>query len=246
MDALTFPQLLFFAFVIVLSYSIRGSAGFGGVTVPLLALVLSLKIVVPVVTVLGLFSSWSILRQDRGYVAWSALKRIAPWSLAGALVGLYFFAALDSRTLSQALGALIVVYGLYTLWKTYRPAGEARAPMRAVVPVVGTVAGFVGTLFGAMAGIFFAIYFDLLRFAKNEFRATAAAILFGLGIVRGLGYFVVGAFDRDAMIACAAALPLMAVGIFLGNHIHANLNPVQFRRFIALVLIGSGVPLLLR
>jgi len=53
-----------------------------------------------------------------------------------------------------------------------------------------------------------------------------AAILFGLGIVRGLGYFVVGTFDRDAFIACAAALPLMAVGIYIGNH--------------------SGIPLLMR
>lgn len=38
----------------------------------------------------------------------------------------------------------------------------------------------------------------------------------------------------------------MAVGIYIGNHLHANLNPLQFRRFIALVLLGSGIPLWLR
>jgi uncharacterized membrane protein YfcA len=195
---------------------------------------------------LGLFSWWSILARDRRYIAWAALKRIAPWSLIGALVGLYFFSALDSRALARGLGVLVVGYGAHTLWRTYRPASEFRAPMRVMTPAVGTVAGFVGTLFGAMAGMFFAIYLDLLSVAKNEFRATAAAILFGLGIVRGLGYFVVGAFDREAFIACAAALPLMAVGIYIGNHLHANLNPLQFRRFIALVLLGSGIPLLLR
>ena len=246
MDALSLPELVFAAFVIVLAYSVRGGSGFGGVTVPLLALVMSLKIVVPVVTVLGLFSSWSILARDRSYIAWGAMKRIAPWSLVGALIGLYFFSALDSRALSTGLGAVVMAYGAYSLWTTFRAAGEARTPAAIVTPVIGTTAGFVGTLFGSMAGLFFAVYLDLLRVAKNEFRATAAAILFGLGIVRGAGYFVVGAFDRDALIACAAALPLMALGIYIGNHLHSNLNPVQFRRFIALVLIVSGTALLLR
>lgn len=246
MDALSPLQLLFFGLVIVLSYSIRGSSGFGGVTVPLLALIMSLKIVVPVVTVLGLVSSWSILTHDRRHVDWQALRRIAPWSLVGALIGLYFFSALDSRALAQGLGALVVVYGGYSFWTTWRTPGPVAAPMRAVTPVVGGIAGFVGTLFGAMAGMFFAIYLDLLRVEKHAFRATAAAILFGLGIVRGLGYFAVGAFDREALVACAAALPLMALGVFIGNRLHANLDPVQFRRFIALVLVASGLPLLVR
>ena len=118
--------------------------------------------------------------------------------------------------------------------------------MRAVTPVAGTLAGFVGTMFGAMAGVFFALYLDLLRFAKNEFRATVAAILFGMGVFRGAGYIAVGAFDHDALLACAAALPMMTIGIFIGNRIHANLDPLMFKRFIALVLIASGVPLLLR
>ncbi len=47
-----------------------------------------------------------------------------------------------------------------------------------------------------------------------------------------------GAFDREALIACAAAL--MAAGIYIGHRLHANLNPVQFRRFVALILPRAG------
>lgn len=46
--------------------------------------------------------------------------------------------------------------------------------------------------------------------------------------------------------ACAAALPLMMLGAFLGNRIHANLEQLRFKRFVAVVLIASGVPLVLR
>jgi len=37
----------------------------------------------------------------------------------------------------------------------------------------------------------------------------------------------------------------MLLGAFLGNHIHANLDQPMFRRFIAILLIVSGVPLLM-
>jgi uncharacterized membrane protein YfcA len=73
-----------------------------------------------------------------------------------------------------------------------------------------------------------------------------AAILLGLGILRVSGYVAVGAYGREALIACAAALPLMALGVFLGNRIHANLDQLRFKRFVAVVVIASGVPLLLR
>jgi hypothetical protein len=48
------------------------------------------------------------------------------------------------------------------------------------------------------------------------------------------------------MIACAVALPMMALGVFIGNHVHANLAPLAFKRLVAAILIASGLPLLLR
>lgn len=246
MDALTLPQIAYFGVVLILSYAVRGSVGFGGVTVPLLALVLSLKIVVPMVTFLGLLSSLVILAKDYRHVVWRDALRILPYCLLGVLIGLYFFKTLDARTLAHTLGVVVLVYGGYSLWVTVRPGLNWRPAIQAVTPVAGTTAGFVGTIFGSMAGMFFAIYLDLLKLGKNEFRATVAAILFALGLFRGVGYAAIGAFEHDALIACAAALPLMLVGVFLGNHIHANLNPIAFKRLVALILIASGAPLLLR
>ncbi len=246
MAALSVPEILFFSAVIVLSYAIRGSTGFGGVTVPLLAWILSLKTIAPMVTFLGLLSSAAILARGHRYISWRDAWRVLPPCLAGVLLGLYFFTTLDALTLARALGIFVLGYGAYSLWASFRAVPEPRLPLRLVAPALGSTAGFVGTLFGANAGMFFAIYLDLLRLGKNEFRSTVAAILFGLGILRGTGYLAVGAFDRDALIASAAALPLMMIGIFLGNHIHASLNPLRFKRLVALVLIASGLPLVLR
>lgn len=246
MEAFTLSDFAFFAFVIIISYAVRGSAGFGGITVPLLAWVMSLKIVVPMVTFLGLISSFVILRDNLRHVSWSALWRVMPFCIGGVLAGLYLFQSLDAETLARALGVFVVAYGSYTLWTTWRPAASLKAPMWLATPVAGTAAGFVGTIFGSMAGMFFAIYLDLLKFDKSGFRATVAAILFGLGIFRGLGYAAIGGYDRETLMACLAAVPIMLIGVWIGNHVHANLNDMAFKRLVAAILIASGLPLLFR
>src|SRR3979409_1926513 len=72
--------------------------------------------------------------------------------------------------------------------------------------------------------------------------ASAAATLLVLGFVRGAGYLAVGAYDREALIATAISLPLMFVGVALGNRIHTNLSEIAFRRLLSIVLMSSGVP----
>ena len=246
MSELTIPEWLFFAVVIFVSYAIRGSTGFGGVTVPLLALIMSVKTVAPMVTFLGIISSAVILRKDWRHVVWPAMWRVLPWVAIGVAVGVYFFSELDSATLAKGLGIFAIVYGAHSWWRTVRPAPERKLPMHAITPIAGTVGGFVGSLFGASAGMFFAMYLDMLKLAKVPFRATVAAILFALGVMRGSGYLWAGAFDRDALLICAASLPIMALGVWAGNHIHANLDQQKFKRLVAAILVLSGVPLLLR
>ncbi|MDB5865061.1 MAG: permease [Betaproteobacteria bacterium] len=246
MSELTVLQWLFFAVVVFVSYAIRGSTGFGGVTVPLLALIMSVKTVAPMVTVLGILSSGMILRNDYRHIAWAPLRQLLPWCGLGVGLGVYLFANLDSETLGNALGIFAIGYGAHSMWRTITPAPDRRLPMKVITPLAGSVGGFVGSLFGASAGMFFAMYLDLLKLPKIEFRATVAAVLVGLGVMRGAGYLWAGAFDREALVVCAAALPAMALGVWAGNHLHTNLDEIKFKRFVAVVLILSGVPLLLR
>jgi uncharacterized protein len=247
METLSSLELAYLATALVIAYAIRGSAGFSSGTVPLLAVVLSLKIAVPLVNFLGLFSSAAILAKDHRFIVWREVKRLILACIVGTLLGLYFFKTLDATHLRRILGVIVVGYAGHTFWSTIGSASKRKLKLSlgAAIPVAGTLAGFVGTLFN-MAGMFFAIYLDLLKFAKKEFRATMAATVFTLGLLRGAGYAAVGAYDSETLMACAVALPMMAIGVVIGNHIHANLNQVWFTRLVAGVLILSGTLLLLR
>jgi uncharacterized protein len=231
----------------VASYALRGSTGFGAAAaMPLLALIIPLKVLIPAWTLIGLTAGVTLLGRDRAHIAWGDMARLLPSCLLGVAVGLYAFTALDARTLAQGMGVLIVLYGIYSLWLTFRPQTRWQASPRAVAPIAGALGGAVGTTFGTMASVFFAIYFDVIRMAKDNFRASMSAILVALGIVRGLGYWAVGEYTRDVLVTVAIALPMMLAGIFIGNRIHTGLSDLAFRRLVSVALIASGAALLVK
>jgi uncharacterized membrane protein YfcA len=234
------------AVVLVASYALRGSTGFGGfAAMPLLALVIPMKVLVPVWTLLTISSSATLFGKDRRHVSLPMILRILPSCTLGILLGLWLFKTLDAAWLSRGLGALVSGYGLYALWQT-RGGGPAKPPPRAIATAASFLAGAVGTIFGTMASLFFAVYMDAIRVTKEQFRGTLAALMMTLAVIRGLGYYAVGEFGRESLLLFAAALPFMLVGIFLGDRIHTGMSEKTFRRVVCAILILSGLPLMLR
>jgi uncharacterized membrane protein YfcA len=241
MDALTPLGLVYFVAVMVASFSVRGSAGFGGLNAPLLMLVLPAKVIVPALVMLGVFSSMAIVVRDHRFIYWRAVWQTLPYGVVGVAAGLWVFKSLDARFIEKGLGIFIFCYGLYALWRIAHPPRPIRIPAGVLAAVMGTTSGLIGTMFGALAGIFIAVFLDVLHLPKHEFRATMAGTLMLMGIARTVGYFSVGAVDNDVLITFGLALPLMAIGVVVGHRMHAMLNQQGFSRMVGalFVLIGS-------
>jgi uncharacterized membrane protein YfcA len=239
--------LAYCALALLFAYGLRGSTGFGGALgMAMLVAVLPFKVVVPAWTLLSIASSIAILGHDRRHIAWRDVLPFLPWCVAGIAVGLYVFTSLDSRTLANALGALVFVYAGHSLWTSVRPSHGLRLPAALVVPVNGVAAGATGTVFGTMASLFFVMYLEARRLAKHAFRATMSALLLSMSLVRGIGYYAVGEFTRDALLVFAAAFPFMLLGIYLGNRVHVRLSELAFRRLVGATLMACSVPLMLK
>jgi uncharacterized membrane protein YfcA len=97
-----------------------------------------------------------------------------------------------------------------------------------------------------MGSVFFAMYFDAIKLAKDNYRASMTAILLTLTLIRGAGYFAVGEFSRGAVIVAAFLFPSMALGIFIGNRFHHGMSDLAFRRTVAIALTVSGLALLIK
>ena len=239
-------ELAYCAFVLTLTYAIRGTTGFGGINAPLLALVLPVTVIAPVITFLGFISSAIILAKDHRHASRQALVGVMPYCAVGVALGLYFFKTLDARALTKGLGVMVILYGLFSMWVSFRPPVAPKRPSAGLNCLMGAGGGFVGTMFGSMAGVFFAIYVHVLKLDKAAFRATCAALLTVLGVMRGAGYVAIGAFGPDTLALCLAALPVAALGMWIGNFIHHSVSPVAFTRVVAGLFIVSGMPLLVK
>ncbi len=229
------------------AYSARGASGFGAAAaMPLLGLVLPLKVLVPAWTLIGIAAGAALMGSDRKKVAWAEIAKLLPGTLIGIAVGLYVFTLLDSVTLAKWLGGLVLAYGLYSLWGTFRAAAKPHLPPHIAAALGSFGGGITGTVVGTMGSVFFAMYFDAIRLAKDSYRATMTAILLTLTVIRGVGYFAVGEFSRDVFVVTAILLPSMMLGMFIGNRFHHGMSDLAFRRTVACALTVSGLALLIK
>src|ERR1051326_7020450 len=94
MDSLSPTQLAGCGLILIAAYGLRGSTGFGTTAaMPLLALFVPVKILIPVWTVLGIASSLVVLWREARHVSMGAMIRLLPSCLIGTGIGLFLFRA---------------------------------------------------------------------------------------------------------------------------------------------------------
>lgn len=247
MESLSTLEMAYSAVVVLTGYAVRGAAGFGAgvVAIPLLALVLPMQTIAPVITLLGITASIGQGIKDREMICWGTIVPVILPALAGVLAGLYLFKTLDQATLGRVLGIFVIVYAAYSLLPSRIQLPLVKAsPFWAVA--LGAPGGLIATLFGGMAGPLFVIYLDVQRLHKTAFRVTVATLLLMVSGMRVIGYLVSGFFDLKTMLVFASSLPLMVMGMILGEHIHIKVNQQAFTRIVGAILVGSGVALMLK
>lgn len=251
MEALSGFELAYCVVVLLLTFTLRGSLGFGGaIGLPLLALVLPVKTIAPAWSLIGILSSAAILGRDRRHIDRKGFVAFLPGCALGVAAGVFLFKLFDASLLARSLGVFVILYALYSFWRLTRPKrpdGTTPALPPSLLRAVGSfLSGAVGTLFGAMASIFFAMYLEGTRADKHQFRATLSAMLLTLSLGRTAAYAAVGELTMDSFILCAAALPFMGLGLLVGDRLHTGLSEKGFQRLVCGALFVCGLPLLLK
>lgn len=230
--------------IVALAYFVRGIAGFGSglIAVPLLLLVgLPLTQVVPLVVLMDYLASASHGLANRKAISWGDILPTLPFMLIGVGCALFLFKAVDLAILVKVLAVLIILLALYQL---FGKRSERTASRLWAIPA-GGFGGLIGTLFGT-GGPFYVEYLQKRGLDKTAFRATFATLFLIDGGNRLAGYLFTGLFDLAALKLLALFLPVMALALYVGGHVHTRLTQDSFRRGINVLLIGSGIMLLLK
>ncbi|MFM9882025.1 MAG: sulfite exporter TauE/SafE family protein [Burkholderiales bacterium] len=228
--------------MLLVAYLVRGIAGFGSglIAVPLLALVAPMSMVVPLVVCLDYVGSASQGLRNRQAIAWKELIVLLPFTVIGVATGLLILNYVSTEKLAKALGCFVIVYAMYQL---------IVLPVLRASRIAATYCGFLGGLMGSLfnaGGPFYIIYFSMRTLDKTVLRSTFAANYLVDGAIRLGAYAAIGLFNRELLVHLLIALPLAAVALFAGGHVHTGLSQKVFVRFISLLLVASGALLILR
>lgn len=230
--------------IVLAAYFIRGISGFGSglLAVPLLAHFLPLTFVVPMILVTDFAASVVLGAHTRKQVRWDELKPLLPFGILGVVAGTFLLLNLPRAPLLVSLGLFVLLFGIRSALNLQ---GARRASRWWAVPA-GLLGGTVSGLFGT-GGPPYVIYLNHRLRDKGELRATFSLLFLIEGGSRIVTFLLAGLLlDIQVLYAILAALPLVALGLWLGNHVHLGLTAERMQRIIGILLIVSGVSLLVR
>jgi len=229
-------------FILLIAYFIRGITGFGSglIAIPLLAHFLPLTFVVPMMLALDFIASIVLSRHTRLQVRWDEIRVLIPTSLVGMLIGALLLVNLPRAPLLVGLGLFVIFFGLRYLFNVH---SENTISRWWSLPT-GLSGGLIGAMFGT-GGPPYVVYLNHRLHDKTQLRGTLSGLFMLEGALRMITFLFMGLLlQPDMLISLLLSLPLMGLGLYLGNHVHLGITRRQQLGLIGILLLGSGGSLL--
>ncbi len=238
------PQILIFAPLIVFAaYVVFGISGFGStlIAVPLLAHLFPLKFVVPFFVILDCIGAFNMGLRLRADLMRRELMLLIPFMGLGIIAGVWLLVRMHPELLLGSLGAFVLLFGAsYVL----RSGKGFPLPRWAAAPI-GAFGGATSAVFG-IGGPIYVFYLAGRGGDPTQIRATMPVIFMFTTLARIALFIAAGLYSPAALVAAAALLPVMALGVWTGHHLHLNLSRETVIRVMGGLLVISGISLIVR
>jgi uncharacterized membrane protein YfcA len=221
-----------------------GVTGFGAspITIPVLAQLMPLTVVLPLAAILDLGSALALGVHTRRQADRRELLTLVPFTLLGLGLGVTLLVRLPRPATLLALGLFVCGYAVYLVCHHETTARLSRG--------WAAPAGFVGGVLGALFGIGGPPYVMYLagRIAEPVTRRATISAMVVLSVgLRVAAFALAGLFgSRPVWIAAGCLLPVAWAGVWLGHRVHLRLAPTTTERVLAAVLFLTGAALILR
>lgn len=213
---------------------IQGVSGFGSVllSLPLLAIFLDIKTVIPLTLLAGVSVSYVLVYQLRQHLDWKKILPIFIGAVLGIPVGVYFLKRLDRGTIQWILGAILILYALYGLF--------FRSSAKGVDERWAYVSGFLGGCLGAAlsaGGPPVIIYTSLQAWSKDQIKGTIQGFFVTAGTAVVVSFVVAGVVTGTVLRFYCFSFPILMLGTFLGSRLYGLLKEAHYKT-IMLILLG--------
>jgi uncharacterized membrane protein YfcA len=231
------PLLIVALALVAGSAVIQGMVGFGFniLVVPLLALFIDPKVVVPTVILHNVLLDCVVLAS-----AWrfANLRRIWVLVLAGMVstpVGVILLGVVNPEPLRIFIGLAVVASGTALLMGVQRTLSNEYAASAVAGSMGGAMNGLVG-----MPGPPVILLFANQGMEPREFRANIVTYFTVITFIAVGSYWLHGALTRDVLVLTLVTLPATAVGVLFGIRLHGRVSVEAFLRVSLVLVILAG------
>lgn len=232
--------ILLAGFLVALGHFIKGFSGFASAlfAIPLLALFLDIRFVVPVFLLFDFISGIILTIQNRKFIDRKEALLLLAGLMIGTSIGTYFLVSFGNEVLKRVFGIFVILFALKILIE--KSEGVKRQVSRIWAPVSGFLGGCVGGMFG-LNGPPMVLYLAHQLKDKQAFRATLYSVFFVDACYRLILYSFNKLITIEVIKFALYLTPFLLIGLFLGSKLHTKINERVFKKVIALILVITGI-----
>lgn len=230
--------ILFFAIILVASI-LQTSTGFGFsiLATPFLLLIFEPMEAIQINLLLSLVISGALITKILKDIDFEVLKRLIFGSVIGVPIGIMIFLLIDINKIKLGISLIILVLTIMLILRFRMKQNKERDL------IVGGLSGSLTTSIG-MPGPPLLLYFSGTDTQKEKLRGTTLAFYLFIYLVSLIIQVVFVGTSKTVWVSSGIALPLVLIGLYLGQLLFKRINQNTFRIFTYVILLFTGLYLL--
>lgn len=233
-------EIFIFIFIILVASILQTSTGFGFsiLATPFLLLLFKPMEAIQINLILSLFISVALLTKIKEDIDYGILKRFIIGSTAGLPLGIMVFLFLDVKNLMLGIGLIILGLTLLLLLK-FRITQTKGKDI-----TIGGLSGMLTSSIG-MPGPPLLLYFAGTDTEKAKLRGTTLAFYLFIYLMSLIFQVIFTGTNKTIWLSSLFALPVVFIGLFLGQLLFKVINQNFFRIFTNIILLFTGIYMLI-
>ncbi|GAA0463972.1 sulfite exporter TauE/SafE family protein [Alkalibacillus silvisoli] len=233
-------ETIIFILIILIASILQTSTGFGFsiLATPFLLLLFDAFEAIQINLILSLIISIALITKIKKDVDFGILRRFVVGSMTGLPIGIMIFLLIDINRLK--LGVSLIILGLtIMLILKFRINQNKNRDL-----VVGGLSGSLTTSIG-MPGPPLLLYFSGTNTQKEKLRGTTLAFYLFIYFASLIIQVIFAGTNKTIWVSSLWALPLVVVGLYVGQLLFKRINQKVFRIFTYILLMFTGIYLLI-
>jgi len=207
---------------------------------PLLSMAVGLNVASPLVGLMGITSSVTILIRHWRRVHFKSVWLLIVPTLIGIPIGVLLLKGVYENVMKLILAGVIIIFSLYKIFKP--KLFILRNDKYAYI--FGFIAGILGGAYNTN-GPPIVIYGTLRRWEPENFRATLQGYFLPTGSMIALGHCLGGLWTKTVLLNYFISLPIILIAIFAGARLNCKIPKGKFDNYIYTCLIVLGIVLII-